>query len=120
MIHHEQRPALVHGDFHPKHILVDEDGNISGLVDFEACRGGDLIYDLAAWDYLQRDLFPLGWLLGGYQRHTTVPDDWPVRLGVYRVVLGLFYILIAGGRMPRWAQLGNRYLPGDTAALEGL
>ena len=34
-------PGLVHFDFHPGHVLVDDTGDITGVVDWDAVSGGD-------------------------------------------------------------------------------
>lgn len=53
---------LIHGDLHPDHILIAEDGErISGLIDFGAAGPGDPAIDLAAllYNYGEDVLAPL-------------------------------------------------------------
>ena len=42
----QRRRALCHGDFHPLNILVD-DGRVSGVLDWSACRIGEPEWDVA-------------------------------------------------------------------------
>ncbi|HLL67557.1 MAG TPA: aminoglycoside phosphotransferase family protein [Micromonosporaceae bacterium] len=46
---------LVHGDFHPDNVLVDESGTVTGLVDWDEVSRGDGRYDLVNLR------FELGW-----------------------------------------------------------
>ena len=82
-------PKLVHGDFHPKHLLV-HGATVSGVVDFEACRGGDPAYDVATWDFAYEGVLPTEWLIEGYVEVAPLGDDWELRIRLCRVVLGLF------------------------------
>lgn len=68
------RPCLLHGDFSPQNILV-EDGKISGILDFEFCSSGDPAREVPCrpeefpdwWDsFLGRQLLPKEWMLNGY------------------------------------------------------
>ena len=54
-----QQVCLVHGDFSPKNILTDEDGNLT-LIDFEVAHWGNPVFDLA---YCLGHLMLKGWYL---------------------------------------------------------
>lgn len=50
--------ALVHGDYHLANLLLDEDGEVTGVVDWELAALGDPHADLATFlAYLDRDLW---------------------------------------------------------------
>ncbi len=42
--------SLAHGDFLPKHLLVDETGTIAGVIDWEFAGPASPAFDLAHWD----------------------------------------------------------------------
>ncbi|MDC4739922.1 aminoglycoside phosphotransferase family protein, partial [Acinetobacter baumannii] len=62
---------LLHCDYTGRNILADENNNISGVLDFDAARIGDAVYDLAklVWvdidfsDLELRNAFLQGWEL---------------------------------------------------------
>lgn len=49
------RPAIVHNDLGPAHILVDESGDLGGVIDWETLSAGDPAVDFA-------------WMLGEYPK----------------------------------------------------
>ena len=80
-------PHLLHADFGPKHILI-QDGKISGILDFENAKSGDPTHDFAWWSYFGKTRPPLDWLKEGYQRSGTLPDKFDLRLRLGRLRLG--------------------------------
>ena len=60
-----QTPVLVHGDFGPRHIFVEED-NISGVIDMQDCSGNHPVFDFVSWDAYWRELVPTSKLLASY------------------------------------------------------
>lgn len=78
-------PVLVHDDYAPKHIMVDGE-QISGIIDFETCVGGDPVRDFARWQYHKKD-FPIEYLLEGYT--AKLPADFDTRLKLWKVHMGL-------------------------------
>lgn len=48
---HEVMPRLLHMDVWAQNILVDADGNVSGLVDFDRALWGDVEIEFAVLDY---------------------------------------------------------------------
>lgn len=46
-----QAPGLVHGDIQPSNVLVDDDGRVSGILDWEAAKSGPPAFDLGWWDW---------------------------------------------------------------------
>lgn len=81
-------PHLIHGDFGPKHILVE--GNmITGIIDFENARSGDIVWDFAWWSYFGKNRPPIEWLMEGYEKLSKLPGDFDLRLRLYRLRMGL-------------------------------
>lgn len=73
-------PRLLHFDFEPAHLLVDEtSGRISGLVDWESVKFGDPAYDLAQWDVIHDVYAPVGPLFEIYATSTDLPGDFDKR-----------------------------------------
>jgi aminoglycoside phosphotransferase (APT) family kinase protein len=85
------RPAvLAHGDFAPVNVLVD-DGAITGLLDFEAVRLADPLFDVAWWawsvSFGPREAFDTAWpeFLAGAGVDAADPD-LPERLRALQVL----------------------------------
>jgi aminoglycoside phosphotransferase (APT) family kinase protein len=76
-------PHLLHGDYGPKHLLI-KDGHIVGVLDFENCMGGDPVYDFAWGRYFDHTTPK-----EGYLAHTSLPDDFELRVNLYGLRLGL-------------------------------
>ncbi len=58
---------LVHFDYEPGHILVDESiGEVTGILDFEDAKAGDIAYDFAQWDVVHSGYAPVEQLARGY------------------------------------------------------
>jgi Ser/Thr protein kinase RdoA (MazF antagonist) len=58
-------PSLLHGDFLPGHLFVDDTLRLCGVIDFGDFQGGDRIYDLANLRMSAPDV-EIGWLRAGY------------------------------------------------------
>jgi aminoglycoside phosphotransferase (APT) family kinase protein len=89
----EVRPQLAFGDLSPTNVLVDKD-RITGIVDWEAVKGGPPANDFAWWTTVHEDgdaTFDA--LLAGYRRAVEIDIDdgfWPVlRLAKLRILVGL-------------------------------
>ncbi len=85
------KPQLLHGDFSTKHLLV-EGNHITGVIDFENCKGGDPVYDFAWFDYFYGHHIPLDWLKKGYQNKQVLEDRFKDKLFTYKIYLGLGFI----------------------------
>lgn len=81
-------PKLVHGDYVPKHILV-ENGQIKGILDFENATGGDPVKDFAYWDFFASEKYPLEALKAGYTNKNLFDSDFERRLVLWKIYLGL-------------------------------
>ncbi|HLX41035.1 MAG TPA: phosphotransferase, partial [Ktedonobacteraceae bacterium] len=60
-----QTPVLVHGDFGPRHIFIEED-HISGIIDMQDCSGNHPVFDFVSWDAYWSELVPTSKLLASY------------------------------------------------------
>lgn len=61
-------PQLLHGDWLPEHVLVQDDA-VAGIIDFGNTRSGDPAYDLAYWQFFwDSDRYPSAALREGYRR----------------------------------------------------
>jgi aminoglycoside phosphotransferase (APT) family kinase protein len=56
-----QRIAFVHGDYAPVNVIVDADGEIGGLLDFEHAGSGPALLDVAWWGWVVRHHHPEAW-----------------------------------------------------------
>jgi len=81
-------PRLLHGDFGPKHILV-ESGKITGIIDFENAGSGDPVREFANWQFFFEDRYPMESLKRGYTDKSVFGDDFERRFFVWRLVIGL-------------------------------
>lgn len=88
---HDAGPTcLLHGDFAPKHILV-EDERVTGIIDFEFARSGYPAADLAFWHYGGPETFEH--LIAGYG---VEPD--PELLLLHSLDISLSYLDYHGPR----------------------
>ena len=109
---------FVHGDFGPRNILVEHDGNgwgITGLIDFERAHPGDPIEDFAMLAFKEfidqperRRAF-----LRAYREVRPLGENAPERLAYH--LFGLFF------EIAKWAYNDDRaYYERSTLALERL
>lgn len=68
-------PQLLHMDYGPKHIFVDNDDCITGIIDFEGANSGDPVLDFASWDYWFKNAAPIDWIYEGYEQIAPLGDD---------------------------------------------
>lgn len=78
-------PHLLHCDYGPKHLFVDENDKITGVIDFERAESGDIALDFASWDYWFSTSVPTKWLYDGYQRVSSLGDNFAERLKVVQL-----------------------------------
>jgi aminoglycoside phosphotransferase (APT) family kinase protein len=63
----EVMPRLLHFDFEPSHLLVNEaTGAITGVIDLEDAKSGDPAYEFAQWDAIHDAYAPVAMLALGY------------------------------------------------------
>jgi Ser/Thr protein kinase RdoA (MazF antagonist) len=72
-------PSLLHGDFLPDHLFVDDDLRLQGVIDFGDFQGGPRIVDLANLHMSEPDV-DLGWLRVGYGEQEPFDEHFARRL----------------------------------------
>lgn len=86
---------LIHWDYHFENIL-QQDGKITGVLDFEWALSGDPVYDLRIerqWE--ETCTGSRAALYAGYRSLRPLPDDLPLRLELYRMVTHLDFTVDA-------------------------
>jgi aminoglycoside phosphotransferase (APT) family kinase protein len=103
------RQCLVHGDFRPANVLVD-DGRITVLLDWELAHRGDPADDLGWYtcSIYRGEHFPEGWSVGDFlaryvKRGGTEPE--PERLRFWQV-LSVFRLTVIALRSARNIEQG--------------
>ena len=79
---------LAHSDYHTKHILINK-GKISGVIDFENCKAGDIAYDFAYWEYFGKNSPPVEWLMEGYKRNGNIGENFETRIHLVKIKIAL-------------------------------
>jgi len=97
-VYEDVKPHLLHFEFTPKHILVDN-SKFSGIIDFENCMSGDPLYDLAWSGYFDWDSQPLR---DGYASISPLPTDYLTTRKLYGLRIGLDLV--------RWFALENHII----------
>jgi aminoglycoside phosphotransferase (APT) family kinase protein len=106
---YEWEPVLSHGDLYPGNLLVDDDGSITGLVDWGNAHVTTAGYTLARaqmrfidWFRFRpshrRQLYDA--LQEGYCEHRELPDDYPDLSGFYETL----WLAQSADRIRRHAQ----------------
>jgi aminoglycoside phosphotransferase (APT) family kinase protein len=79
------RPAIVHGDFVPRHIFVDADADsIVAVLDFGGLLFGDPAYDLAVFSILAMPYLPE--VIDGYDPAAETRENLDRKIRLYRLV----------------------------------
>jgi aminoglycoside phosphotransferase (APT) family kinase protein len=82
-------PHLLHGDWLPEHVLVQDDA-VVGIIDFGNTRSGDPAYDIAYWQFFwDADLYPTSVLLDGYRRAGGTGQLFDLRAHLCRLGLSM-------------------------------
>lgn len=87
----ETHPSLIHGDFTPKHILVDNK-KVTGVIDFENAMGGDPVMDLAHWHFFFKDQLNVEEIIKGYKKKEDISTDFDRIFNLWRVYFGLMHL----------------------------
>ena len=78
--------VLVHGDLRDEHVLVDEHGAVTGIIDWSDARAGDAAKDLA---WLLRDRRVADTVTDAYgEDHSARAADWDTVAPCYAVTHG--------------------------------
>jgi aminoglycoside phosphotransferase (APT) family kinase protein len=86
-----QQPVLCHGDFLPEHILVNDDLQICGVVDFGMYQGNHPIQDLAVIAMAETKM-DLTKVLAGHPQRGRLSDRFEVRLHLHRLTLEMGFL----------------------------
>ncbi len=79
-------PRLIHNDFAPDHILINDEGMISGIIDFESANAADPLVELAHWDDKYGKSYPLKYVLEGYGNATmTSKEGFGEKLSLWKI-----------------------------------
>ena len=84
---------LVHGDFGPKHIFVDEHDEITGVIDWEQAESADPVVELARWDFWFDKASPTEWLKAGHERIAHLGDNYDERFRIAKLESAIWTLL---------------------------
>jgi len=101
------QPHLIHRDYGPKHIFVDDNDHIIGVIDWEDAKSGDAVFDFSTWQFWFNDSgAPIDWLFEGYQRHALLGDNFEERLKIAQLYLltSLVNYYVNDAPYPKWAR----------------
>ncbi len=84
---------LIHGDFGPKHIFVDEQDNITGIIDWEQAESGDPVAEFARWYFWFEKSSPTEWLREGHERITPLDDNYEERFRVAKLEMAIWTLM---------------------------
>ena len=89
----EGNQRLVHGDFGPKHIFVDEHDEITGIIDWEQAESADPVVEFARWDFWFDKASPTAWLKAGYERVAQLGDNYDERFRIAKLESAIWTLL---------------------------
>ena len=97
------RPRFVHGDYFPGNVLVDDDGAVTGVIDFSALAlAGDPVLDLAGalaflplHAHTASDVDVVSHVIRSHERAIGIVD-LDARLDLYTVYYALFFSFTRG------------------------
>jgi Ser/Thr protein kinase RdoA (MazF antagonist) len=84
-------PSLLHGDFLPGHLFVDDELRLRGVIDFGDFQGGAQIGDLANLRMNEPEV-DLGWLREGYGSQETFDEYFERRLLLAGAAIQIGYL----------------------------
>jgi aminoglycoside phosphotransferase (APT) family kinase protein len=98
---------LVHWDYHFENIL-QRDGHITGIIDFEWSLSGDPMYDFKLRDQWE-ETCPGSYrpLIRGYNERRTLPEDYEQRVSLYQAMMHLDYLVDADDEAERESTRGE-------------
>lgn len=91
VIYQTIEPRLLHSDFSAKHLLIEKN-EITGVLDMENCKGGDITRDFAWWDYFNRNRFPVEWLIEGYGDSQVFTPEFKMKMKLSSLQLGIILL----------------------------
>lgn len=103
--------VLTHSDYNVKHIMVDKEDTIVGIIDWGDVQGHSLERDFASWYYWFDEYIPTKWLIEGYSDKKVFEGDFEEIVHWYKIDQGL--------EIMHWYYL-QKYENGVKAAVEKL
>lgn len=89
----EGNQCMVHGDFGPKHIFVNEHDRITGIIDWEQAGSADPLEEFARWDFWFDKASPTAWLKAGYERVVQLGDNYDERFRIAKLESAIWTLL---------------------------
>lgn len=89
----EGNQRLVHGDFGPKHIFVDEHDDITGIIDWEQAESADPAVEFARWNFWFDKFSPTEWLKTGHERVTKLGDNYDERFRIAKLESAIWALM---------------------------
>lgn len=81
-------PHLIHNDFAPQHIFIDE-GKISGIIDFDNANGTDPIAEFSRWNFAYGKEYPLKEIQNGYSNKELFSNDFERKENIWKIYRSL-------------------------------
>jgi aminoglycoside phosphotransferase (APT) family kinase protein len=89
----EGNQRLVHGDFGPKHIFVDEHDDITGIIDWEQVESADPVVEFARWNFWFNKSSPTEWLKTGHERVSKLGDNYDERFRIAQLESAIWTLM---------------------------
>ncbi len=86
-----KQPVLCHGDFLPEHIFVDENLEISGIIDFGLYEGNHPVHDFSFISF-QAPSLNLDAIKKGYSNKVIFDEKFKRRLLLHKIALQMGYL----------------------------
>ncbi|CAF1444414.1 unnamed protein product [Rotaria sordida] len=88
------QPVLCHGDYTPEHWFVDENLNITGIIDFGDMQGGPVTTDFAIFKMNEPQLDIIS-LLRGYHgiENSLIDKDFSQQLDLHTLIILVGYLI---------------------------
>lgn len=96
-------PRMVHGDFQGTNILIDNEGNLSGILDWEFCMAGHPLADIG--QFFRYDEYFNNYLINAFedeykkQSNYILTDDW-YKISKIRDITNLLQLINKDEDMP--------------------
>lgn len=90
-------PVLVHGDFGPKHIFVEDD-HICGIIDMQDCSGNHPIIDFVNWEAYYSELIPTSKLVASYGNPNLFTGNYDTLFHLVLLREGLIMLMVHAAR----------------------
>ncbi|MGH2461267.1 MAG: phosphotransferase family protein [Chloroflexota bacterium] len=85
------QPVLCHADLTMSHLFVDDQLNLTGVIDFGQWRGGPPALDFAVLRMYHPEV-DLAWLKRGYQNQAIFDDTFPLQILIHQANMTIGYL----------------------------